>query len=156
LNGAEHYKHAQQLITLPNNQVRVPGHKESIRTAQVHALLAIAEALGVNQPPPRPTNPDDDFQWGSGWPGVLERNKPGDHWPPRRGDLWLDKRSHTWLAVPFTYLAPPSSSGTPPLAGPVYLVCLDAVGDDTPEEINQTRGPMTLIFRPSLHDDCPF
>jgi hypothetical protein len=143
------------LITLPNNQVRVPGHKESIRTAQVHALLAIAEALGVNQPPPRPTSRDDDHQWGNGWPGMLERNKPGDHWPPRRGDIWQDKNYQNWIAVPVRYVYT-GKFEVPALEGPVYLMCLDGIGDDSPDGINENRGPLTLIFRPSLNEDCPF
>lgn len=160
MNGAEHYRHAQNLITTRDDR------PQAVKAAQVHALLAIAAALGINEQPapsPDPLGDGDDFQWGTGTPGALERNKPGDHWPPRRGDLWSDYRGRTWVAVPRAYFYV-KAHGSRELAevsnieDGVYLVCLDMVGNDFPDP-RSTRpvgGPMRLVFRPSLLADCPF
>lgn len=162
MNGAEHYRHAQNLITTRGDWIS--GHPSAVKAARIHALLAIAAALGINEQPapsPDPLGDGDDFQWGNGTPGALERNKPGDHWPPRRGDLWSDHQGRTWITVPRAYFYV-KAHGSRELAevsnieNGVYLQCIDVVADDSPHEINMKYGPMRLVFRPSLLADCPF
>jgi hypothetical protein len=149
LNGAEHFRHAENQATASGNYGRSPKRRRELREdAQIHALLAIAAALGVNQPQP---DPDEDSDgWESMMPGMISRNKPGAHWPPRRGDLWQDQRMRTWLAVPLAYLNHRESHRCAVDDG-WGLVCLD---EDSQEARHQSE--LTLVFRPSLLADCPF
>lgn len=153
MNGAEHFRHAENQATASGNYGRSPKRRRELREdAQIHALLAIAAALGVNQPQPEPD--EDSDGWDLMMPGMISRNKPGAYWPPRRGDLWQDQRMRTWIAAPGRYF----TSVKPPLSidNGVYMLCVDQVADGSPDEVVETCGPLTLVFRPSLLADCPF
>lgn len=154
MNGAEHFRHAENRLSEAENILLTGKERRILREeVQAHALLAIAAALGVNQPQPEPDRDDSDG-WELMMPGMISRNKPGAHWPPRRGDLWQDQRMRTWIAAPGRYF----TSVKPPLSidNGVYMLCADQVADGSPDEVVETCGPLTLVFRPSLLADCPF
>ena len=152
MNGAEHYDYARRLILDSVDHARSPKRRKELREeSKVYALLAIAAALGVNQPQ---TDPDEDSDgWELMMPGRISRNKPGAHWPPRRGDLWQDQRMRTWVTVPLAYTDRRENHGRTVDDGSVSLVCLD---ENAAGEERILASDMTLVFRPSLLADCPF
>lgn len=160
--GHEHHQEAARLVAQAATLHPLQEQHmmtAALRMAEIHAQLA-ATALAAIQFTHQYLG---DSQEITDWAKVVqpdaltikakaEQARSDDTWPPRRGDVWSDAQGMKWLAVPVRYV----SAHPQALDGAVYLVCLDRVADDAPDEIRENCGPMRLVSRPYLFEDCPF
>lgn len=162
--GHEHYEEAGRLLDMagrlnPANPSAAEQAKILASGAAVHAQLAATALAALEFTHQYLGDSQEITDWGKAvQPDALtikakaEQQRSDDQWPPRRGDIWSDAKYQMWLAVPVRYI----SAHPQALDGAVYLVCLDKVADDAPDEIREHFGPMRLVSRPSLAEDCPF